>query len=80
MEVGRWKEWEEGERKTGDKQQRRNGKGEILERKIKTKVKGEEVRERERRCLAYLVHSLVLVLLVVCRSAEVGHVLEEIYT
>ena len=43
MEVGRWKEWEERERKTGDKQQRRNGKGEILERKIKTKVKGEGV-------------------------------------
>ena len=43
-------------------------------------MKGEGVGERERKCLAYLVHSLVLVLLVVCGSAEVSHVLEEIYT
>ena len=38
----------EGNTRAGDKQQRRNGKGEALERKIKTEVKGREgVGERE---------------------------------
>ena len=38
----------DGNMRAGDKQQRRNGKGEALERKIKTEVKGEGVGEREK--------------------------------
>ena len=34
--------------RAGDKQPRRNGKGETLERKVKTEVKGEGLGERER--------------------------------
>ena len=61
--------------RAGDKQQRRKGKGEALERKIKTEVKEEGVGERGNVLLTWF--TLLLVLLFAFRSLDkVGLVLE----